>query len=341
MRFPSPDDELLLAAIRDPTQLPEPVQSNAERVLTHAEMHGLGGVVGDTLRSAGVDEAGAANVARRQLARDLDHAAHLALLRRIDAAFASDRLRAVALKGVLFAERYYPRPAARGTTDIDVMVNESDLEPAMRALRTIGYRAWASPREARFRREHHHLHLLHPSAPELELHFHAYRGFGAVLPSEPLVARAAPAPRDLGFSAIRVLTPPDELVYLAVHAAGHRFGRLAWLYDLRLLLEAMSEAEILEAAERAREWRFGRVVAFAARLAAELLGVSSSRVAPLGRLGAVRSRVVRGIVGEPAEPTLRSATRFAYTAALCAGPTRALRYSYEACFGRARSMLGP
>jgi hypothetical protein len=34
-----------------------------------------------------------------------------------------------------------------------------------------------------------------------------------------------------------VLTPEDELLYLALHAAGHLCARMAWLYDLARLIQ--------------------------------------------------------------------------------------------------------
>ena len=38
-----------------------------------------------------------------------------------------------------------------------------------------------------------------------------------------------------------ILAPEDEVLYLAVHAARHRFSRLGWLVDLELLIERHPE----------------------------------------------------------------------------------------------------
>jgi hypothetical protein len=274
----------------------------------------------------------------RRVARELDHAAHLAVLRQIDGAFTAARLDAVALKGALFAERYYERPAFRGTTDVDLMVRESDLDAARRALAGVGYRASADETEARFRREHHHLHFHHPHAPELELHFHAYRGFGTVLRSDELIARSVAAPSP--FETLRVLAPVDELVYLAVHAAAHRFGRLSWLYDLRLLVDAMTERELVAAARRARELGFGGPLALAGRLLVEGCAIDEERVAPLVRIAARRVAIAAALAPEPTAAVARSATRFAYSLLLCASPVTAARYAATASLSYVRRLAG-
>jgi hypothetical protein len=308
-----------------------------------AERHGVAGVVLDAYRTRRIPlllpSALLTQIELRETARAADHEAHLATLRTIDAALARDGLRAIALKGPLFAERYYATPSSRATSDTDLLVAPVDLERAGRVLEGLGYLAAEGPEEERFRREHHHLHYSHPNAAALELHFHGYTGFGEVLPSPPLLERWRASPR-CPAGAIGVLSPDDELVFLCVHAAAHRFIRFAWLYDMRLLLETMSDDEVTRAAERARSWGYARVVSFAASLLDELLGVPPSKLAPLGSLGRVRGPVARRMIGEPKSPILRSATRLLYTGALCDSPRSALRYTMRASRGHARRMLG-
>jgi hypothetical protein len=293
-----------------------------------AEAHGLAGVLLEHWRKTGhaLPATLAAELDAREAARALDHAAHLALLARIDAALDEANIVGVALKGALFAERFYSTPSSRATSDVDLLVRECDLDTAVAALKRVGYVSADGPEEARFRREHHHLHLNHEAALPLELHFHAYRGFGRILRSEPLLERRRQV-HDRLLRAIFVLAPEDELVYLAVHAAAHRFVRLGWLFDLRLLVEVMTDDEIGRAAERAREWGFARPVAFAAGLLVDVLGVRASRLEPIRELGRVRSSVARRVVSEPANALSRSATRFIYTLALCDSPSAALRYA--------------
>lgn len=306
-----------------------------------AEQHGLTGVLLDAWRASGhaLPPDLAARLDAMSIARELDHAAHLALLRRIDARFVQAGLDGVVLKGPLFAERYYARPSTRSTSDLDLLVRAADLERAGAVLEALGWRLAEDPDEAaRVQRDKHHLHYAHPEALPLELHFRAYSGFGHVLPSEPLVERRAPVPL-AGFESLGVLAPEDELVFLAVHAGAHRFVRLAWLYDLKLLVELMTQSQIVEAARRAQAWGYGRLVSFAASLLVDVFGGPSQKLAPLGHVGSLRAPLVRRLVAEPRHPLLRSATRFVYTTALCDDGAAALRYAVQASGDHARRLL--
>jgi len=305
-----------------------------------AERHGLSGVVLDAWRAQGLPLPPdlARSLDTLSVARALDHDAHVALLKRIDVRFAAASLPAVALKGPLFAERFYPRPSTRATSDIDLLVRPGDLDRAATVLASLGFVGTDGAQESRQRREHHHLHFSHPDALPLELHFHGYSAFGRILPSEPLLSCRRDA-HFAGLSTVGVLAPEDELVFLAVHAGAHRFLRLGWLYDLALLAHTMSETELREAAERARAWGFNRILSFAASLLVDVLGAPSERLAPLGEPGAVRRAVARRTVGEPHNPVLRSATRFLFTVTLCDDARAAARYAFRASGSHARRIL--
>ena len=336
-----PDDEPLAEFLRALPSVRESPASQLRQVLERADLHGVAGVVQDALTHAGVrlDDDIAADVARRVMARELDHAAHLALLELIDRALAEHAIPAAALKGALLAERLYaPSPSLRATSDVDILVAEADLERTVTALASVGYVPHSGPEEEWYRREHHHLHLDHAQALPLELHFHAYRGFGRLIPGAPLVARRR-VMTERGYRVLGVLSAPDELVYLAVHAAAHRFVRLGWLWDVKLLLERMDRVEVSLAAERAREWGYSRVMSFAAELLVDVLGMDPERVAPLGAVGHARSAVTRNIVRAPVWPPARAATRFVYTTLLCDTPRAAATYASSAVLYRARLAL--
>jgi hypothetical protein len=337
--FTSEQDALLLHALRGhPRALGE---SATRELFAHAERHGVLGVVLDAHRAAQLTLPAELDVslAAREVARSLDHAAHLALLTRIDERFAEAGLAGVVLKGPLFAERFYASPSGRATTDLDLLVTPETLDAAAAVLVSLGYVAETGANEERFRHEHHHLHFSHPHALPLELHFHATSNFGRVLESGPLLGRRAPSPLG-GTGALGVLEPADELVYLAAHAASHRFVRLGWLYDLRLLVEPMSEAQLGVAARRARELGFGRALAFTRSLLTELFDVPPSRLAPLGEAGFVRRAVARRTMGEPTRAVVRYATQLAYTAALADTTRAAVRHTLRSAAGHGRRLLG-
>ena len=164
--------------------------AGAREMFARAELHGVAGVLWDAWKERGVSLA--ADLATRldtlALAREMDHAAHLAMLREIDGVL---NVPAIALKGPLFASRYYPRPSARGTSDIDLLVAEGDMDRAVGSLAAARYHLHDSAKQVAWsRREHHHLHLVRDRAPDLELHFHAYRGFGVTLRTEMLAERS-------------------------------------------------------------------------------------------------------------------------------------------------------
>lgn len=300
-----------------------------------AEIHGLGGVLFHLCRASGASVSASveADLAAREIARELDHAAHLEMLRRVDEILARKGVRAVALKGALLAERLYAIPSTRGSTDIDLLVADEDLDRAAAALGGVGYVRSTAPEEAIFRRERHHIHLEHATAISLELHFAAYRGFGSVLEGKALVDRAAPW-RDM--RAVHVLAPDDELVYLIVHAAAHRFGRLSWLYDIKLLLATMTDAEIANAARRARESGFAHVVSLGAALLIDVAGVPAARVAALLLGDGVRRAIAGSLAPEPASVPLRAATRLLYTMALCPSVSAAARHAKSVLVDKVR-----
>lgn len=302
-----------------------------------AERHGVGGVVLDAWRAA--ERALPAELARRLdvqvVARELDHRAHLDLLASIDALFLEEGLVGVILKGPMFAERYYARPSARATSDVDLLVDPRVLDRVGRLLVRVGYVAAAGPEEERNRREHHHLHFSRADALPLELHFHGYTGFGEILESPALVERRR---RVDGLRALGVLEPADELVFLAVHAAAHRFVRHGWLYDLRLLTDAMSDDELSLAAARASAWGFSRVLAFTAERLVRELGADRRLVRLLGR-DRPRTWLARRTVAEPEHRLLSSATRMLYTVALCDKKEAAGRYLWRASSGHVRRLL--
>jgi hypothetical protein len=143
-----------------------------------------------------------------------------------------------------------------------------------------------------------------------------------------------------GFRTIRVPIPEDELAYLAVHAAAHRFGRLAWLHDLRLVVERMPLHTLEAAAARSREWGIARPLAFAGELLVDVLGLAPSVVRPLGALPRFRRGFVHAVVAEPRTRLIASATRFVYATLLADSMSASLQYAGTYSMGHARRLLG-
>jgi hypothetical protein len=339
LRFTSEADRTLLDAVRHPVDGVDAFPGlDARRLFDHAERHGLAGVLLDRCRARSVSLAPELerDLALRDAARECDHAAHLEMLRRIDTALSG--LPGVVLKGALLAERLYERPSTRPTTDIDLLVRETDLDKAADALRAVGYRRSEAESETHFRNEGHHLHLLREGAPCVELHFHAFRGFGGTLRSEPLIERSISVPTSVSdgrgaFSELRVLSAEDELVYLATHAAGHRFMRFGWLYDLSLLVTRFfDDARLDRAVARASAAAVTRPFALAMELVNQLFATPTP---DLSTALQHRRLLLDAITEEPQNGLARSATRFAYSVALCEDFPAIVRYARGAIRYRA------
>lgn len=348
MRFPAPEDRPLADSLRALPGVGAGVCGEtgagaveagprSKELFARAELHGVAGVIWDAWKAAGVavEPALVARLESAAIARELDHDAHVAVLRTIDACLEAP---AIVLKGPLFARRYYRRPSTRGTSDVDLLVSEEALEQTIASLATLRYTVLDSKGEIAWsRRAHHHLHLTRPRSPDLELHFHAYRGFGVTLRSDALAERSVPVS---SFDMLRVPAAEDELVYLAVHAASHRFGRFSWLYDMRLVVERMSANAIETAARRARALGLSRVLSLAGELLVETLGVAPETVRPFGTLARGRRALVHAVIVEPRMRALGRASRFAYTTMLADSISASLRYARTSSVEHARRLLG-
>ena len=142
----------------------------------------------------------------------------------------------VLLKGYGLASRLFPaQPLARPSSDVDVLVGPSELEPAQEALAALGLAQRSIPGVEDEHEEHHHLSWSGPQGL-VELHFKLFTGFGGAHFDEQAVLARARADI-LDGRPVRWLSPEDEFLYLATHAANHGFLRLSWLVDLGALLE--------------------------------------------------------------------------------------------------------
>lgn len=345
MTFPAARDRDLVDFLRASPDVPawfaRVVTAASPGFVANADRHGVGGLVCAAIANHPDTRSDVrARASARLLAGELDHEAQLAALGRVDRALAEAKVNGVVLKGALLARRYFALPATRTSTDIDLLVAPGSLAHAEVALAAAGYAPIVGPREDWFRANHHHVHLQSADGLPLELHFHAYRGFGRILPAAPLLARRLPV---AGFEAIGVLSEADELVYLAVHAAAHRFERLGWLYDCKLVVERMSASTLALARERAEAWGYARPLALAASLLRDFFGVDAARLAPLvrlGGLGRVAEAVARRVVATPSSALLRSATRFVYTTSLAPSVGAAASYAVRSSADHARRILG-
>ncbi len=219
---------------RQPAPFQELSPAAREELLSAAARHGLLAAVAGHLPA---DDPGLRTRFERLAAGARLRDARLReVLEEVLAALAAAGVVPVALKGPILADRIYPDPALRAATDLDLLVAADELERSAAALLGVGFRRGPPLVEEYQRRHLHHLQLLRTPGPDVELHFTPQSAFGARLPAKAFLARALPH-RTLRGTALRVLAPEDELIALAVHAAGHLLARGEWLLDLVLLVE--------------------------------------------------------------------------------------------------------
>jgi hypothetical protein len=227
------------------------------------------------------------------------------------------------LKGPFLGERLYGEAALRPSVDLDLLVAADDVDRATAALGDAGWRLQGGTSARWHRRHHHHLVLDRPGSTDVELHFRAHVGFGAVLPAEDLLGRTS-ACEYLG-QPVRLLAPEDEVLYLAVHAAGHGLGRLLWLVDLKAILASHPELDWSAVVARARACGLRRAAAFSFAAASDLgaeIPPRAMALSPLRRRAAIRAgRAALGL----ARPGSTLAS-LALNAILADGPLPAARF---------------
>jgi hypothetical protein len=235
---------------------------------------------------------------------------------------------AVCLKGPLLGERLYPAPLTRPSADLDVLVARADLDKATNALAAIGYRPAKDSQERFLRKYHYHTILSRSCPPVIELHFSLSDGFGVIIPAEEFLSRASVYRTSQGVAA-HVLAPEDELLYLSIHAAGHRFVRLSWLCDIQLLLRKYPDLDWTTVTTRARNFNVLAPFLFTCETLRHRLGIDippiDSRITQ--RLRSRIANFLLSVTAKQPDPSRRSLlSKMAFTAVLCDRPHAALGF---------------
>jgi hypothetical protein len=236
---------------------------------------------------------------------------------------------AVPLKGPVLGERLYGDQSLRVSSDLDVLVGAERLGDAQGALVALGY--GSEPESARRgpRAHQHHITLSGPEGIAVELHFRLISGFGALVPAREFLDRAT-LYRSPNRGEYRVLSGEDELIYLLTHAAGHLFERLAWLYDVKMLLARTPRLDLAAATVRARELGLGPVFTFALETLRQQLGGEVPEPGPAARLGRLRRATATRLleVARAARPggAWTRVLEHLFRATLCDGPVTTIGY---------------
>jgi len=220
-------------------------------------------------------------------------------------AFARSAIPAIPLKGPVLAESLHGDPTLRVCADLDLLVQAQDLPRAFDVLLAAGYEHGEERRAGR-----QELDLLLESNMEyafrgqsaglvylLELHWDVawrWRADRRAMDdlwaeARPLVFHGAPA---------YALSPEWQLLYLAVHAARHRWQALKWLVDIHELC-ATQPIDWALVDDKARCFGWRDLVAITLSACHQLLG---TRIPPHWSL----SRLPRWVRLFPAAPPASS-----------------------------------
>jgi hypothetical protein len=151
-------------------------------------------------------------------------------------AFDQAGIAVVPLKGPFLAERLYGSAALRVNRDLDLVVSIADLARAEAVLGAEGFVAGAADDYHRpWHRQSTTVELHHDVENPLAFDFHVEsalrRAHAATFHGEPC----------------RQLAAEDELLFLCLHAARHRYERLSLMVDLQLAFEKLPATT--------REWK--------------------------------------------------------------------------------------
>jgi hypothetical protein len=261
----------LLAVLRSPERAEEFVQQPAvwEEIKRLAEVHRF------TAHLAWVTSAWLPSAERPWRDRVLmqhhsRHSRRLALLQRLLGAFREAGIELVSLKGPLLAERFYPVPFLRRSTDLDLMVAEQDIGRAARLMLQLGYTLEGEYPWDVVRRTEHHLEFRSAGESEVELHY-ALIATPVRFDSSQFMARSVNWKSASGLEA-KVLCPVDEAFHSFVHAASHAFHRLRWAYDFLLISKTLTAEERSELLDMTRAHGQGGPLATVCLAASEFFG---------------------------------------------------------------------
>ena len=219
---------------------------------------------------------------------------HLAAVAELLDGFASAKIDIVLLKGAALAPTLYRDPALRPFADIDLLVRADKIDNAKTILQNNGYEIAPELLSENFNRRYHlNLPFVRPTGGpvHIELHWNLIDSFSPIsFDHDALFARAHRA-SVAGRDAL-VLSPEDELIYLAAHLDNHGYlnrtivdrtrtdrfpfdelsgDRLIWFTDLHELISsgALNWATVIE---RARDAQAVSALSVTLRLLQNLLG---------------------------------------------------------------------
>lgn len=161
-------------------------------------------------------------------------------------------VKAACYKGPALAHGYFGSPAQRTYSDVDLLVEPSNLEAVHEALIRAGLRLSGPNWQEAVETGYGELLYAAPNGTALDLHWHVLRErqvrTGFCLDTTEMLSRSVPL--RVGEVDAAMLDPEDMLIAVAMHACYDGAYRLGWLVDVDRVESRVSH-EVL--AERCRE----------------------------------------------------------------------------------------
>lgn len=177
----------------------------------------------------------------------LQSAAHLV---KIVTALESAGIAALPLKGISLAALHYGDMAGRFVGDIDLLVPPESLARANSIMAELGYVRVANDTRTVIKlpfdeSTDFRLHSMHVSVDGAIVELHYQLHFNPAILAVDVAGMVTSGPRTAFGRASLPAMPADlQFVFLATHGARHEWERLQWIYDIALMTDRASEADI-------------------------------------------------------------------------------------------------
>jgi len=147
--------------------------------------------------------------------------------------FRSQHIMAIPLKGTRFAERFFGHFAARGTSDIDLLIYPEDIKRAIDNVKALGFTEMKEER-----RSNNHCSFYKQTGSEtfqlsVELHWGLEKEYGADVNHERIWQDAISTAGD---PYIKELSNEHTFYYICLHGARHQMESVKYFIDILQIL---------------------------------------------------------------------------------------------------------
>ena len=307
----------LVSLCLDPAGTPRPADPESwEELVSLALYHGVAAFLGLKLNNLGVPQPVRARLRALYLTNLVRNQEMKAEQEKVLAALSNQAIPACPLKGAHLSESLYGDIGVRQVGDIDVLIRPQDLEKADHVLAELGYVRGLSDELAHFRRSQELIYRK-PASQDRSFYLDVHQRLLPYVRQDPLAESVWASG----------MTKENLLLYLCLNQVAHRFARLMYVLDIKVLLDRTAEGlDWNLIVSLARELEFTPGVYYSLESVCELAGarIPGSVLAAL-RPDRFDRRLARWVLG--ADPTTT----------LARGPTLAGPYGAFAILACTRS----